>query len=105
MYKLHGLGVEFTCEICSNATYNGRKAFEKHFMESKHAFGLRALGLPPSKHFMYITKINDALARESGSFFWSHEDYNDTDCLIGSCGEAEARRSTGNHRNGQGGGV
>ncbi|AUB27813.1 splicing factor 3A subunit 3 [Cryptococcus neoformans] len=62
LYKLHGLGVEFSCEICSNATYNGRKAFEKHFMESKHAFGLRALGLPPSKHFMYITKINDALA-------------------------------------------
>ncbi|WVN90747.1 uncharacterized protein L203_105990 [Cryptococcus depauperatus CBS 7841] len=62
LYKLHGLGVEFKCEICSNVIYNGRKAFEKHFMESKHAFGLRALGLPPSKHFMYITKIEDALA-------------------------------------------
>ncbi|TYJ51396.1 hypothetical protein B9479_008037 [Cryptococcus floricola] len=62
LYKLHGLGVEFKCEICSNASYNGRKAFEKHFTESKHAFGLRALGLPPSKHFMYITKITDAMS-------------------------------------------
>ncbi|WVQ79096.1 hypothetical protein IAT38_001190 [Cryptococcus sp. DSM 104549] len=62
LYKLHGLGVEFKCEICSNATYNGRKAFEKHFSESKHVFGLRALGLPPSKHFMFITSIKDVIA-------------------------------------------
>ena len=31
LYKLHGLSVSYTCEICGNYTYMGRKAFEKHF--------------------------------------------------------------------------
>lgn len=31
LYKLHGLGIEYKCEICGNASYFGRKAFEKHF--------------------------------------------------------------------------
>lgn len=31
--------------------------------ESRHAFGMRALGLPNTKHFHEITKIEDALAR------------------------------------------
>lgn len=31
LYKLHGLGVEFKCEICGGASYWGRRAFEKHF--------------------------------------------------------------------------
>lgn len=31
LYKLHGLGQEFTCEICSGYKYMGRKNFEKHF--------------------------------------------------------------------------
>lgn len=31
LYKLHGLGVEYKCEICGNTSYFGRKAFEKHF--------------------------------------------------------------------------
>ncbi|KAH8094818.1 RNA splicing factor PRP9 [Cristinia sonorae] len=38
LYKLHGLG------------------------ESRHAFGMRALGLPNTKHFHEITRIEDALA-------------------------------------------
>ena len=42
----------------------GRKNFERHFQESRHAFGMRALGLPNTKHFHEITKIEDALARE-----------------------------------------
>ena len=46
LYKLHGLGVEFRCEICSDFVYMGRKGFERHFQESRHAFGMRALGLP-----------------------------------------------------------
>lgn len=62
LYKLHGLGVEFKCEICSGYTYMGRKAFDRHFQESRHAFGMRALGLPNTKHFHEITKINEALA-------------------------------------------
>ena len=32
--------------------------------EARHAFGMRALGLPNTKHFHEITKIEDALARE-----------------------------------------
>lgn len=61
LYKLHGLGVEFKCEICSGYTYMGRKAFDRHFQESRHAFGMRALGLPNTKHFHEITKIEEAL--------------------------------------------
>lgn len=34
LYKLHGLSVSYTCEICGNYTYMGRKAFEKHFQVS-----------------------------------------------------------------------
>jgi len=62
LYKLHGLGVEYRCEICSDHVYMGRKNFERHFQESRHAFGMRALGLPNTKHFHEITKIEDAMA-------------------------------------------
>jgi len=31
LYKLHGLGVEHRCEICSDHVYMGRKNFERHF--------------------------------------------------------------------------
>lgn len=62
LYKLHGLGVEYKCEICSDYVYQGRKNFERHFSESRHAFGMRALGLPNTKHFYEITRIEDALA-------------------------------------------
>jgi len=65
LYKLHGLGVEYKCEICSDFVYMGRKVFEKHFQESRHAFGMRALGLPNTKHFHEITKIEDAIACKS----------------------------------------
>ncbi|KAF8897746.1 hypothetical protein BD779DRAFT_1432102 [Infundibulicybe gibba] len=74
LYKLHGLGVEYRCEICSDHVYMGRKNFDRHFQttsllallnilqESRHAFGMRALGLPNTKHFHEITKIEDALS-------------------------------------------
>jgi splicing factor 3A subunit 3 len=68
LYKLHGLGVEYKCEICSDFLYMGRKAFDRHFQESRHAFGMRALGLPNTKHFHEITKIQDALACEQNSY-------------------------------------
>ena len=42
-----------------------RKNFDRHFQESRHAFGMRALGLPNTKHFHEITRIEDALSRES----------------------------------------
>lgn len=64
LYKLHGLGVEYSCEICSNFSYRGRKNFERHFQEARHSFGMRALGLPNTKHFHEITKIADAVACE-----------------------------------------
>lgn len=61
LYKLHGLNQEFRCEICGDATYNGRRAFERHFSEQKHQAGLRALGIPPGKEFHEVTGIQDAL--------------------------------------------
>ena len=62
LYKLHGLRNEFKCEICSDHVYHGRKNFEKHFTESRHAFGMRALGLPNTVQFRDVTSIADALA-------------------------------------------
>jgi len=61
LYKLHGLGVEYRCEICGNNSYWGRKAYEQHFQEWRHAHGMRCLGIPNTRHFHDITKINDAL--------------------------------------------
>ena len=48
-----------------------RKNFDRHFQESRHAFGMRALGLPNTKHFHEITKIEDALACMCISPFFS----------------------------------
>ncbi len=61
MYKLHGLNHEFTCEICGNTTYFGRRQFEKHFLEAKHVGGLKALGISSSREFHEITGISEAL--------------------------------------------
>jgi len=62
LYKLHGLGVEYKCEICGNTGYFGKKAYEQHFQEMKHAYGMKCLGIPNTKQFHDITKINDAIA-------------------------------------------
>jgi splicing factor 3A subunit 3 len=62
MYKLHGLGVEYKCQICGDASYWGRRAFDRHFQEWKHAHGMRSLGIPNTKHFHDITLIDDAVA-------------------------------------------
>lgn len=62
LYKLHGLGVEYKCEICGNQSYWGRKAFDRHFQEWKHSYGMRCLGIPNTKHFHDITLIEDAIA-------------------------------------------
>jgi splicing factor 3A subunit 3 len=61
LFKLHGLGNEYKCEICGNQSYWGRKAFDKHFQEWRHAHGMRCLGIPNTKHFHDITSIEDAL--------------------------------------------
>jgi len=62
LYKLHGLGVEYKCEICGNQSYWGRRAFDRHFQEWRHAHGMRCLGVPNTKHFHDITLIEDVLA-------------------------------------------
>ncbi len=59
LYKLHGLGHEYPCEICGGHIYMGRQAFDRHFLEWRHAYGLKCLGIPNSKHFRDITKIAD----------------------------------------------
>jgi splicing factor 3A subunit 3 len=61
LYKLHGLGVEFPCEVCGNFVYMGRRAFDKHFNEARHIHGLRCLGISNTTLFREITGIQDAL--------------------------------------------
>lgn len=60
LYKLHGLGVEFRCEICGNYVYMGRRAFDKHFNEARHIYGLKCLGITNTTLFREITGIDDA---------------------------------------------
>jgi len=70
-----------------------RKNFERHFQESRHAFGMRALGLPNTKHFHEITKIEDAMACAYFTalvFFWH-------DALIHTPIVAERLKREGRH--------
>ncbi|KAL2754813.1 hypothetical protein ACRALDRAFT_1064610 [Sodiomyces alcalophilus JCM 7366] len=60
LYRLHGLGVEFTCEICGNFVYMGRRAFDKHFNEARHIHGLRCLGITNTTLFRDISSIEEA---------------------------------------------
>mmetsp|Transcript_9869 Transcript_9869/g.19951 ORF Transcript_9869/g.19951 Transcript_9869/m.19951 type:complete len:530 (+) Transcript_9869:90-1679(+) len=60
LYKLHGLNIEYKCEICGNYSYWGPRAFERHFQEWRHAHGMRCLGIPNTKEFHGITLIEDA---------------------------------------------
>ncbi|KAI3705730.1 hypothetical protein L1987_75971 [Smallanthus sonchifolius] len=60
VYKLHGLGQEFKCEICGDCSYRGRRAYELHFKESRHQYGMRRLGIPNAKSFNEIISIEDA---------------------------------------------
>jgi splicing factor 3A subunit 3 len=61
LYRLHGLGVEFPCEICGNFVYMGRRAYDKHFNEPRHLHGLRCLGITANTLFRDIIKIDEAL--------------------------------------------
>jgi splicing factor 3A subunit 3 len=60
LFKLHGLNHFYPCEICGNESYRGRRNFEKHFTESRHAYGMRCLGIPNTKAFHGVTQIEDA---------------------------------------------
>ncbi|CAJ0917299.1 unnamed protein product, partial [Mesorhabditis belari] len=62
LYKLHGLNISYSCEICGNQKYKGPKAFQRHFSEWRHSHSMRCLGIPNTAHFMNITKIAEALA-------------------------------------------
>lgn len=63
LYRLHGLGIEYPCEICGNYVYKGRKAYDKHFNESRHVHGLKCLGINGA-YGLYdqIPKIEQAVA-------------------------------------------
>ena len=54
LYKLHGLNLEFTCEICGNYSYWGRRAYERHFKEFRHQHGMRCLNVPNTKAFAEV---------------------------------------------------
>jgi len=60
LFKLHGLNHFYKCEICGGESYRGRKNFETHFAESRHSHGMKSLGIPNTKHFHGVTRIEDA---------------------------------------------
>ena len=62
LWKLQGLNIPYSCEICGGAVYYGRRNFDRHFQEWRHATGMRALGIPNTKHFHDVTGIADAQA-------------------------------------------
>lgn len=62
LYRLQGHSQEFKCQICGNASYFGRRAFEKHFhSDPRHAYGLKCLGIDLTREFYEITDIEKAL--------------------------------------------
>uniref|UniRef100_A0A8R7PUV8 Matrin-type domain-containing protein n=1 Tax=Triticum urartu TaxID=4572 RepID=A0A8R7PUV8_TRIUA len=88
LYKLHGLGQEFKCEICGNHSYWGRRAYERHFKEWRHQHGMRCLGIPNTKNFNEITSIKEAttlwerIQAKQGQNKWRpdlEEEYEDKD--------------------------
>jgi len=62
LYKFHGLNIENKCEICGGYSYWGPRAWERHFSEWRHTYGLRCLGIENSKEFLFIDKFEDAIA-------------------------------------------
>ena len=60
LYRLQGLSHEFKCQICGNASYFGRKAFERHFTDARHTYGLKCLGIDNSRDFFQVTSIDSA---------------------------------------------
>jgi len=61
LFKLHGLNHYYECEICGGESYRGRRNFELHFADPKHAAGMRNLGIPNTKHFHGVVRIDDAI--------------------------------------------
>eukprot|EP00571_Detonula_confervacea_P000247 CAMPEP_0172330260 /NCGR_PEP_ID=MMETSP1058-20130122/61311_1 /TAXON_ID=83371 /ORGANISM="Detonula confervacea, Strain CCMP 353" /LENGTH=144 /DNA_ID=CAMNT_0013047467 /DNA_START=332 /DNA_END=767 /DNA_ORIENTATION=- len=59
-YWLFKLNHFYPCEICGNESYRGRSNFEKYFTQSQHAYEMRCLNIPNTKHFHGVTKIAEA---------------------------------------------
>lgn len=57
---MHGLNIEYKCQICGDYSYWGPRAYQRHFQEPRHAQGMRALGIPNSSAFVNITSIDKA---------------------------------------------
>ena len=69
LYILHGLQQTFKCEVCGNIEYRGPQAYQRHFTEFRHLYGLKCLGIDTTsntliqmKPFMYVNHIKDVLA-------------------------------------------
>eukprot|EP00769_Ergobibamus_cyprinoides_P000945 gnl/Ergobibamus_cyprinoides/1954.p2 GENE.gnl/Ergobibamus_cyprinoides/1954~~gnl/Ergobibamus_cyprinoides/1954.p2 ORF type:complete len:120 (+),score=17.03 gnl/Ergobibamus_cyprinoides/1954:167-526(+) len=62
LYRLNGLSVTFSCEICGGAKFQGRRNFERHFGDRLHALGLEKLGIPNSADFFGVTGVAEAQA-------------------------------------------
>lgn len=85
LYKLHGLNQEYSCEICGGDVFKGRREYERHFRDSKHVNAMHALGIPSSKAFFEVTKVEEALAlwenlKKRGTGHWNadmQEEYED----------------------------
>lgn len=81
LYKLHGLNISYSCEICGNFTYKGPKAFQRHFAEWRHAHGMRCLGIPNTAHFANVTQIEDAITRKCPMFYLLKSNEFNVDCI------------------------
>jgi splicing factor 3A subunit 3 len=78
LYKLHGLNQEYSCEICGGDVFRGRREYERHFRDYKHVNAMHALGIPSSKAFFEVTKVEEALAlwenlKDRGAGHWNPE--------------------------------
>lgn len=61
LWKLNGLNQKFNCQICGDYIYQGRRAFDRHFSDSRHSHGLKCLGIVPGPTYQGITQIDQAI--------------------------------------------
>lgn len=61
LYKLNDMNHEYGCEICGDHKYIGKKAYQNHFKEWRHTYGLKCIGLSNIPELNYINKIHEAI--------------------------------------------
>jgi len=93
LYKLHGLNLEFTCEICGNYSYWGRRAYERHFKEARHQHGMRCLKIPNTKAFAEVRANRRRTRRFSFLFFFANEIGNRSSRVYGHDGHTHWART------------